>query len=244
MTGSRRRWLVAGGAAVALFGTGMVVGRGLGPDVPDDVPAFAGEPSSIADRVGSSASPTAGPDAVSPEDPPGGFPRTPDGAVVAATAYGLALGGPGLLDPSRRQALLGVFAASYAREELEAVLGGVAELITSRLALAPESLADPRFVWRVVPAGWQLRDYSDQRAVVAIWATGVVVADGRPLVQPGWRTTEVELVWERDGWRLVGFRTQPGPQPPLIGDPAGSAAGLVINEFRPYRHLPAQPREQ
>ena len=79
------------------------------------------------------------------------------------------------------------------------------------------------------------------RATVAIWATGVVLADGRPLAMPEWRTTEVELVWERDDWRLIAFATTPGPAPSLAGDASTAGIATRINAFIPYGLTVADP---
>lgn len=163
-----------------------------------------------------------------------GFPQTRDGAVEAATTYGLALDGPLLLDPSRRSALLEDIASDAARTELESTLARGADLIVINLGLTDDRISEPGFVWRVVPGGWQVRSYNGTRATVAIWATGVVLADGRPLAMPEWRTTEVELVWERGDWRLVGFTTTPGPAPSLAGDPGTAGVTARINAFNPY----------
>lgn len=166
--------------------------------------------------------------------------RTPQGAVTTATTYGLAFDGPGVLDPDRRSELIQEFAAEEARDDLEEALAGAAGLLTSRLRLSANVLSDDTFVWRVAPAGWQLRSYDADRAVVAVWATGIAMAGGRPLARPGWRTTEVELVWERGAWRLVAFRTEPGPEPPAAGDEtAGRAAGREMNRFEQFTHQPA-----
>ena len=170
----------------------------------------------------------------SPAPPPPGFPQTRDGAVEAATSYGLAIDGPLLLDAPRRSALLRDIASVDARANLESTFARGADLIVTNLGLTDDRTSDPGFVWRVVPGGWQLRSYERTRATVAIWATGVVLADGQPLAMPEWRTTEVELVWERDDWRLVGFATTPGPAPSLAGDVAGNGVATRINAFTPY----------
>ena len=176
-----------------------------------------------------------------PEAPATGFPHTRDGAVEAATAYGLALDAPLLLDPSRRSALLGDIASDAARAELESTLARGADLIVTNLGLTDDRISEPGFVWRVVPGGWQVRSYDGTRATVAIWATGVVLADGRPLAMPEWRTTEVELVWERDDWRLIAFATTPGPAPSLAGDASTAGIATRINAFIPYGLTVADP---
>ena len=170
-----------------------------------------------------------------------GFPQTRDGAVEAATTYGLALDGPLLLNPSRRSALLEDIASDAARTELESTLARGTDLIVTNLGLTDDRISEPGFVWRVVPGGWQVRSYDGTRATVAIWATGVVLADGGPLAMPEWRTTEVELVWERDDWRLVGFTSTPGPAPSLAGDAGTAGVADRINAFAPYGLTVADP---
>lgn len=86
-----------------------------------------------------------------------GFAQTRDGAVEAATSYGLALDGPLLLDKSRRSALLRNIASVAARADLESTLARGADLIVTNLGLTDDRISDPGFVWRVVPGGWQVR---------------------------------------------------------------------------------------
>lgn len=170
-----------------------------------------------------------------------GYPRSPDGAVAAATAYGLALDGPGVFDAAHRADVLNAIAARGARDDLEAAFAEGLELISDQLGLDARALADPEFVWRVVPGGWQLRDFDRTHATVAIWAAVVVMADDRPLIEPGWRTSEVTLAWEHGGWRLVGFRTEPGPNPTFVAEQGAEPIARQINTFAPYRHWPQQP---
>ena len=176
-----------------------------------------------------------------PASTPSGFPRSREGAVEAATSYGLALDGPLLLDASSRSALLRDIASVGARGDLESTLTRGANLIVTNLGLTEDRIDDPGFVWRVVPGDWETRAYDRTRATVAIWATGVVLADGQPLAMPEWRTTEVELVWERDDWRLVGFTSTPGPAPSLAGDGSGRGVAAQIKAFTPYRLTVAEP---
>lgn len=228
---SRRTVLIA--AAAITFFAGLAAGKALtsspAPQTDDEaaVPDAQGDASPSHDGA--------------PEAPAPGFPHTRDGAVEAATAYGLALDGPLLLDPSRRAALLRDIASDAARAELESTLTRGADLIVANLGLTDDRISEPGFVWRVVPGGWQVRSYDGTRATVAIWATGVVLADGQPLAMPEWRTTEVELLWERDDWRLIGFTTTPGPAPSLAGDAGTAGIAARINAFTPYHLTVADP---
>ena len=224
----RRRLVVAAAlgavALVVLFG----VGRFTAPpatDHPHDTPEPRSAPAASTSELPSTSEATVA---------SGRYPRTPEGAVAAATAYGLALDGPALFDPEHRDAVLDAVAAEDVREELAATFAEGLDLISSQLALDQHSATDPGFVWRVAPGGWQLRAYDRSSATVAIWAAVVVMLDDRLLVEPGWQTSEVELVWERGDWRLVRFRTEPGPSPAFAGGPG----------VDPVAHLDRRPGQQ
>lgn len=161
--------------------------------------------------------------------------------MEAAASYAARIDGPAFLDETERERLLDEFASEVSRDELSAGLAQAAEVVISRLALTAEVTDDDGFVWWSVPVGWQLVSYSPDEAVVAIWGTGVVVAEDRQLDQPGWATVEVTLRWERDTWRLAGLRHQPGPTPPLAGAPGAGSVGRQIAAFEPFAHRPIRP---
>ena len=229
----RRLVLVAALVGVAVV-IGFSVGRVSSPPSSeaqaDDLEVVSEPATSTSDLPASDRPPT----------DPASYPRTPAGAVAAATAYGLALDGPAVFEPAHRSAVLDAIAADGVRDELAATFADGLDLITSQLDLDQRSAKDPGFVWRVVPGGWQLRAYDRSSATVAIWAAVVVMVDDRLLIEPGWQTSEVELTWERDGWRLVGFRTEPGPNPTFATGPGADPVGQRINEFKPFRHWPDQ----
>ncbi|MBW3662704.1 MAG: hypothetical protein KY469_06365 [Actinobacteria bacterium] len=235
---ARRRILPLSLAVVAVFVLGLLTGRTVvpSPKQPDTASGSTDEAAQTEARSTQVQEHAAAED--HPSSSLGAFDRTKEGAIEAATAYGLALDGPGLLDPVQRHELLDEFAATEAEDELRQVLEQVAVTISTNLPLASGAGNDMGFVWRTTPAGWTVRAYSRDRARIAIWATGIVMAGGQTLVQPAWSTTEVELVWERGRWRLVGFLTSPGPEPPQTGEPGGIAIAGQINEFQPYDYVP------
>jgi hypothetical protein len=142
--------------------------------------------------------------------------------------------GPALLDKDRRTRLLDGGAAAVARRQLSDELDEMAGLLGGALGLSEADLDDDQVVWRSVPAGARLEHFGPDRAVVSIWGTGVVVVPSVPLVQPGWRTTSVEMIWEREAWRLVSFRSEPGPQPPTVGGtPSAASQARLISKFEP-----------
>lgn len=234
MTGRAPRWLPAALATLTVFAGGLAIGTRLAS-------AESASPSKV---VREPITPVETTSPHTPSDPDAPL-RTPESAAEAAAAYVVLFDGPGLLDPELRDDLLDAHAADGSRRELGRTLGEAARLITEQLHLTPDDLQGPEFVWRSVPAGWEVASFTQDHAVVSIWGTGIVVARGQPLVQPGWRTTDVELLWERAAWRLQGFRSRPGPEPPVVGGTSDAAAqGRLINTYRPFhtgRSLTSEP---
>ena len=225
-----RRLLVAAALAASLV-LAIVVVRLVSPSGAPTAEDLGSDPEST-----TSTFETPHPDAAA-RDELSEFPRTPVGAVAAATAHGLALDGPAAFEPEHRAEVLDDIAADASRDELTAVFDNGLGLVREQLFLDQQAVSDPGFVWRVVPGGWQLRSYDRTQATVAVWAAVVVMTGDRPLVEPGWQTTQVELTWERDAWRLVRFATEPGPDPLFVGS-GGEPVGQRINAFHPYRHWP------
>jgi hypothetical protein len=226
----RRRLLRLLGLGVVAVLIVLAVSRVTSSPVSDGGPAATGP-------ANGEAAATAAAEPSSPMERGAEYPRTREGAVAAATAYALALDNPDILDAGYRLAVLEEIAAEATRAELVTAFDEGLGLIGSQLHLDAEVASDPGFVWRAVPGGWQVSDYDRTSASVGVWTAVMAIADGRLLVQPSWRTTEVTLVWERGGWRLVGFHTGPGPDPMLVSADAGAVA-RQINAFEPYRHWP------
>jgi len=220
-----RRWLpIVATAALAFLG-GVAVGghRGSAP-----VSSAGADPSEVALTDEPGEVPT--PDSQPMSQGRGGDAKAVRAAVLLATAFD----GVGLLDEGHRRELLDAYAATDHRKELDRTLGDIARLIRDELDVDGGDLGGLESVWRSVPAGARVESLTAERAVVAVWGTGVVVVRGLAIVQPGWRTTHVEMVWERDAWRLVGFRSEAGPEPPAVGGtPDAALQARLINEFVP-----------
>ncbi len=223
MTGPVRRWLPIVATAGFAFVGGVAVG---GHRVSAPVPPAGADTSAVADAAGDE--PTIGSQRSDPND------RHEEGAVRAAVLLTTVFDGVGLLDDQRRDDLLDAHAAADHRRELGRTLGDVARLVREELDVDAADLRSAEFVWRSVPAGVRIESFTAQRSVVAVWGTGIVIARGVPLVQPGWRTTRVEMAWEDDAWRLVAFRSEAGPQPPAVGGtPEAGLQARLINDFDP-----------
>lgn len=221
MMAVRARWLAAGLAVLAI---GFVAGR-----------------SSVAEEAAPGASShvdCASPDDVQSRPAEAPSDRTLAGAVTAATAYAVALDGPALLDPATLRQVIEEVSIQDARGDLEHNLGAIADLLADNLGLTAEAVANDRVVWRSVPAGWRVVSYDGTVATVAIWGTGVALVDGRLVAPITWRTTSVDVRWERGGWRLVDLGSEPGPEPPTIDGRSDSEFAIEVADFSTFSFVP------
>lgn len=219
------RWIVAGFVVLAV---GFVAGRAsVQPQTPQTVASAEGTAPCWGDHNRPSTSGTDLPD------------QTPEAAVAAATSYAVALDGPDLLDPTRRRQLIERIAAAQVRDDLESDLGDIVALLRHRLGLSPDVIRDDSLVWRPVPAGWRIVRYDGTDATVAVWGTGIAMLDGRLLAPIAWRTTLVDVTWQQEQWRLVGFRSEAGPEPPHAG--GGSSAPDVATEIQRFSAFVFRP---
>ena len=65
---------------------------------------------------------------------------------------------------------------------------------------------------RAAPFGYRIVSYSPSAAVVEVWSAGIIAGPARPATSE-WETNQISVRWERDGWRLEGYVTSPGPTP-------------------------------
>lgn len=170
---------------------------------------------------------------------------TREGAVEAATRLTTTFDGPVLVDAKRRTELLDRHAVAATRGRLDEVFDGLEEVLAGTLGLTVDAFDDPTTVWLTIPAGWRIDRFSPTAAEVAIWNTGVILSDGLPLIPPTWRTTSVAMQWQDGAWRLEGFTSTDGPEPPAVGGTADARVrARAMNEFTPYLHVVSDGAEQ
>jgi hypothetical protein len=225
--------------ALVALAVGVVVGSGLlrrAPIAPNPgEPALPLPSAAAADE----AEVPAGQSALSPAGTAAaegvGFARDAAGAVAAATSYQLTLGDLHVaLDDTARDDVVRRVAASSALEELSAALARGAEA-TRAGGLDAAAVA----LQRQVPLGYDLIRFTPERATVDLWAVQVLsLGDAVPL-EARYGTVTVELVWERDDWRLVRFASTEGPTPELQGDGEHLRTIEAIERFTEYAYAPA-----
>lgn len=192
----------------AAFVSGLAVALLLAPGGADhDAPASPAARSEAPEATGAAAVDVAGPTAVV-EGVPVGFARTEAGAVAAAASF--VCTGQALLDMSPQSAERAIRELAAAASADELVSGHLDQLAGAREVLAA---GNGPIVYRQSAIAWRVQAYDRNRARVAIWNVGVLSREGVAPPQAGWATSVVDLVWERDDWRVWGETVTPGPTP-------------------------------
>ena len=226
----RRRWLAVGLAALLVFAVGAGIGRRTAAQAPSDTRE------TVTVTVAPSAEEARPPDTrPSMDTKRSGYPRTPDGAVDAATAYVAALGGPAILDPAAIRRTLSAIASSASRDHLVRAYVLAAAQARERLDAGTSSAP---VVLRTTPVGYRLDGFQRRVATVSIWRVGIVGNELSVEPRQSWRTETVSLVWEDGTWKLDAVRSSPGPTPPLAGPAATPPSDLVaaIPTFDEFTH--------
>lgn len=151
-----------------------------------------------------------------------GFERTEAGAVAAAASF--VCTGQALLDMDPLSAEDAVRELSAAASVDELLRRHLSQLEAAREVLSPGT---GPIVFRQSAIAWRVEAYDDDRARIAIWSVGVLSRDGVAPPQASWSTSVVELVWERDDWRVWGESISPGPTPILDDSDAPSTSAQL-----------------
>lgn len=173
---------------------------------------------------------------------PTGFPQTPAGAAAAAANHLHVLLDRRQFDPAFQDQLVervlwGELADAY-RQGWEAAARGLPD---------PAGLAtDTGYVRRVVPAGYQVENFTSEEAQVVVWflymqGTGTEAVD---VGQPGsaWLGERVTLQWHDGDWRSAASEETDAPQPPTAVDGGSTTNAAAINAFVPF--VSAAPEAQ
>ncbi len=184
---------------------------------------------------------------------PVGYDQSEAGAVMAATTYLAVLQQLLLEDPTVRQGALERIATTGTGTLIAETLAAMAAFDTSIADgqartgnISPTPAADPgsgvvtSFV-REIPVAYQLAQYTPERARIEVWSLAVVLIAGISDLTEVWSTNTVELVWDRDDWRVWSWSRTPGPVPtPSSITPDTPTAILTrIGGWTGYQHVPA-----
>jgi hypothetical protein len=245
--------------ALVLFLGGLLVGRATTRGTvagPLDAPATSAATAAPGETTPSAAATTtpqaqAGEAAASRVGPrevvkgvPVGYQHSEQGAVAAAANYARVLSSTLILDQARRRAAIETLAAPETLHRQQRAFDQAVASLTKGLGAGDGSAKKATVLLRAVPVGWRLKEYTGDRATVAIWVTSVLGALGGPTngvpVREAWGTTTVELRWVDGDWKQLRATNTDGPVP--IADSATpTAASQLIPEAQQFKEFNYAP---
>ena len=162
---------------------------------------------------------------------PVGYPQTRAGVTTAAVNWVASFPRLMRLNPlSLQNTLTDLMSEDGSRSGVDEVIADYFELYEE---LGPEFRER---VWIESPLQTLLVEQSDSAARVAVWS--VVVTGAGPddeTVVSIWRTHRIDLVWERDDWKVDGVEVSEGPTPVAIdlALPASPAEFIEVDSWTP-----------
>jgi len=171
---------------------------------------------------------------------PAGFAHSREGAVAAVAAYEQAFASPRVLSAGALRKRVEAVAVPDYWQAMLAANGPGAE----RIAGGPIGAGLQRGVatiFSAVPIGYRVQSYSAARAKVLTW--GFTLLGNASAVEPGayFGTTETDVVWRADDWKIAGTSASFGPTPKLV-TPRKALEGFDVlalaKELRSYGVAP------
>lgn len=228
--GRRLSWVVGAIAVVCAFLAGVAVSRGGSQE------GGRSSASRASDATTATTSDVGhGPTAIV-AGVPAGFARTSDGAVAAAAAF--VTTGQALLDVDPLSAETGIRQMASRAGADRQVSQALTDLAGVREAL--RSGTGP-IVFRQGVIATMLVSFTDEAATVQVWSVGVLARRGIAPPQAGWRTSQLDLVWERGDWHLESERVQPGPAPVLDDSTVPATADQLVGSLDGFEAVTVAP---
>lgn len=145
---------------------------------------------------------------------PVGYQQTIEGAQAAALRYVAVLGGPLMLDSTRRDLALAA-ASRDGQPTPDIVARWASRPNVERVTGVQEALrSGSPLVAAAAPVMSRVTAYAEGTATVAVWATAVLGTERLGTLDQSWSTETVTLRWAGD-WKLAAYESTPGPVPAL-----------------------------
>lgn len=112
-----------------------------------------------------------------------------------------------------RADLIRLIASTAFGPKLAAISSTQLAEMTAELGAADVSATG--IAWEELPLRSQVVTADTERAIVEVWSVLVIGVVGKGAPRQLWRTVTVDLVWERDDWRIDSWTAVPGPTPAL-----------------------------
>ncbi|MER7322632.1 hypothetical protein ACH4GG_28525 [Streptomyces albidoflavus] len=212
--------------------------------------AFANQntdtPDNPSDARGPAASPTS-PTGTAPVDTstsgiPTGHPQTKQGAESAAANYAVALGSAEMFGEERRSQILEtIIVPSEVQRFRDSLDQAYSKPLFQNLGLredgsSPEGLT---FVSRTTPIGTTAAKYTDTKATLSVWCSGLLGMAGETSTNPvtsSWFTITMELHWVDGDWKIFTHSQKDGPAP-VPGDERAATSEEIAKAVEGYGGL-------
>jgi hypothetical protein len=167
---------------------------------------------------------------------PKAYPRTKQGAATAAQAYDDALLQAVFSTPEERRTVVDTISSQAMRDQITKDEDQSVAIYTKAFDL-PRGLDE--VVLRVAPLGWRVVTFTNDSARVETWTIAV---GGKPGVGNGivsnFKTSTIDLVWERGAWRLAGSpQGKDGPTPVADNPEAGAQLLTAVRDMQEFTHV-------
>jgi hypothetical protein len=157
------------------------------------------------------------------------YPRSKDGAIVAAAAYQRALANPAILRPGGiKKRIEAIATPDYADDMLEANQPGADRLMAEPIGEGVQQGIPT--VYAGVPIAYRVLSYTGDRARIQNWGFTIVgnVSTVEPVAYFG--TGTVELVWQDGQWKVASSKAAFGPTP-QTRTPEEGAEGFDLQDL-------------
>jgi hypothetical protein len=143
--------------------------------------------------------------------------RTEAGATAAAVEFLTAYGSSAMYDADLRRQIVADVTSPAVRTQTQTQVDAAFTLAARSLGLDSRGASpDGQLVARTIPVGARVVAYAPDRAVVAVWTTGLLGVAGLQSpnpVQESWSTETITLDWTPVGWRWASLEHADGPAP-------------------------------
>jgi hypothetical protein len=168
---------------------------------------------------------------------PKAYPRTKEGAATAAQAYDDALGRAAFfMTADQRRSVVDTISSTAMLDQIAKDEEQAAEVGAKAFDLAKDQ---GQLVERAAPLGYRVVSFTADSARVETWTATVF---GKPGVGHGvtaqFKTTTIDLAWERSAWRLAGTpQGKDGPTPASDNAEASAAVAVAVRDLQEFTHV-------
>ncbi|WP_030795289.1 hypothetical protein [Streptomyces sp. NRRL S-920] len=168
-----------------------------------------------------------------------GFAKTEQGAQSAAANFAVPLGSADMFDKGKRDAILRTVMAPQSVAKFQAELDKAYTAPFFKNVGLNDDGSTPngyQFISRTSPIGTKVTDFSDRKATVEVWCSGLLGLAGEKSTKPvtnSWFTLTMELAWIDGDWKAVTHSQKNGPAP-VPGDDRASNSDEIAKAVEGY----------